>query len=145
MNNSGKNSFLSTNWYATPAKLILSRILMQKFTNNRACSQLLFHATFHISPEVYFYVLQSRKDSHFWHLLACASKKILQFFLMVLQQLYHYLQVQANLATTLTVILIYWWQCLRFKYKKINILELVIWAKHIFFWKSDIYRFLNKR
>ena len=56
-------SFLSTSWFATSAKLILSTILMWACINIRACSRLFPHVVSHSSPGVCFYSLQSRNDA----------------------------------------------------------------------------------
>ena len=53
-------SFLSKNWFAASAKLILSRILM--WILMWACIRLFSHVVSHSWPEVCFYALQSRKD-----------------------------------------------------------------------------------
>ena len=56
-------SFISTNWFATSAKLILSRILMWTYTKIRASSRLFPHVIFQSWPEECFCTLQSRKDA----------------------------------------------------------------------------------
>ena len=56
-------SYLSTNWSATPAKLMLSIILMWTCTNIRAYSWLFPHMISHSWPEECCYVHQSRKDA----------------------------------------------------------------------------------
>ena len=102
-------SFISTNWLAISAKLILSRILIWIYANIRAFSRLFPHVISQSWPKECFYALESRKDAvtfRIWWLVKI--KKSLTIFPTSLITKFLFRHVSGNFLIMLLITIVSW-------------------------------------